>query len=219
MKTKSILLLLLASTFVATWGRAQPSREEVMTMQMPPPRYDVIKNLGYRGDYGYYLLDEARPDEGTSPNQWSFVLYRNTAAKDVWVSVSYAGPGCDHGHLTYGVWGKYEYKVFPGTAFAQTYRGYIWLGGGTESGDSTGGECVRTFDPSWARHLGTDQFGWGDEYVNVNLSQPGFLNFQTATASLTIKEIVVGAYATTHGEPGCGSFACRQPNWICLWTL
>lgn len=219
MKTNALILILVSSASGATSAWAQIAREQVMAMPMPPAHYDVVKNLGYRGDYGYYLLGESRPLEGDSPDQWNFVLYRNTAGKDIWIYPAYEGPGCAHGHLTYGVWGKYEYTMWPGITFlSRTYRGYVWLGGGTVSGDSINGQCVRTTQPSWAKSLGAAGaiFGWGELYKNVNLRQ---YPIKTATYSYTINEIVVGAYASSHGEGDCGVFACRQPNWINLWSL
>ncbi len=169
---------------------AQPTRQQMEAITMPPPRYDVTTTLDYNGDYGYYYVGSEREFTNTEnlgdPNKWYWVRYKNPGnTRNIWAWVSMGTSGvCSHGHLSYGVWGKWQYNF----GFSKV-SGWSRLGMGTKSGDSQPYSCV--WDVNNSLTSISQDFGWGDNYVNRNISGVG--------SYFRYTEYVVGGITVSHG--------------------
>lgn len=202
------LLVLTASGL-----HAQPTKAEMLAITMPRPSYSVTKTLTYRGDYGYYALGSDRalnhmaPDLG-NPNNWSWVRYINTAnVREIWSWVSLypnALNVCSHGHISYGLWGKYKAKI-GGIALV----GWQRIGMGTLSGDIVNGSCKWDVSNSFQRTFGED-FGWGTNYATMNIRN---------STNILYTEFVLGGITVSHNAVNCGSPLCGHPTYMVLYSL
>jgi hypothetical protein len=180
---------------IMTWGslaEAQPTKAQIKGMSMPRSSYNITKDLAYPGDYGYYYLGSTSALSTTADlsngSYWNWVRYKNPGnVRNIWSWASLSDPGvCSHGHISYGLWGRYAIKV-GGT----TFRGWVWVGGGTKSGDTnSNGSCVWDVDNSFEDTFGED-FGWGDMYTNLDITQ--------SSSILKYTEFVLGSIAVSHG--------------------
>lgn len=194
--------------------QSQPSKAAMEAITMPRASYNITKTLAYPGDYGYYSLGSDRPlnhmttDLG-NPNNWHWVRYVNNGnAREVWGWVSlYPNPSnvCNHGHVSFGLWGRYAYTVG-----GVTVRNWIRIGMGTQSGEIINGSCKWDVVNSFQQFAGPD-FGWGVKYATANI--------RNVTSAFKYTEFVLGGITVSHGAASCGTFQCGHPAYFVLYTL
>lgn len=218
MRRRVRLAALLGGLCLAPGGvAAQASPSEMATFFMPPPSGLVAtKTFGFAGDYGYYTAPaSAIAGSSARASDYRYVRYRGLAGKRVFVygawgstpvpAPSGGGDACGHAHASWGVWGRWQYRLI----FA-TISGWTFLGGGGMSGvRNPAGRCVFTpdnplaaFDPS---------FGWGQTFKSFDFRGSTYLT-----------DLVVGALSNTHGWGSCpasGFAACHEPSYIIGYTL
>ncbi len=204
MKSQMIFLfLILVCGFTLSLAQSPPSQAQVEAITMPPPHYNKTKDLTYAGDYGYYSLGNEREFSTTEnlgdPNLWYWVRYKNSGnVRNIWAWGSMNRYDvCSHGHISYVVWGKWQYNI-GGIA----YTGWSRLGLGTKSGfPQNNGSC------KWSVN---DIVGYGKDYTNSNISQvPSYFKFT---------EYVVGTLAVSHGGY-CDAGHCGHPTYTVLYSL
>lgn len=204
----------LSALVLAAWvphAQAQPTKAQIQGQTMPRSSYNQTTDLTYDGDWGYYHIGttgalSTSADLGNGA-YWNWVRYRNPGnVRNVWSWASLSDPGvCSHGHISYGLWGRYQFNIA-----GMTLRNWVWLGGGTKSGETnSSGNCVWDVDNSFEDTFG-ETFGWGDNYTNVNITQ--------TTSAFKYTEFVLGSIAVSHGGY-CGSFYCKHPTYSVLYSL
>ena len=214
--------LLFAGTTMA-FGQATES--EMRVFPMPPVKgYAEEKAFAYTGDYGYYSVPFfSFPGGGNLPSDYEYVKYSNLSGKKVYIygawgttripepKLDSAGniiaDNCGHAHSSYGVWGRYEFKLL-----VWNFRGWSFLGGGSMSGVREGGpgrwgRCVFKVDNP-LKLIDMGRFGWGQEFLSFDF-----------TGSTIFKELVLGVQSNTHGWGSCRQFACLEPSWAIAYTL
>jgi|GEM_PF-6033658 len=204
-----IMSLILAAAAVAS---AQPTKAQMQAINMPAPFYNVTKDLKYTGDYGYYTVGSLRqlPHQTVnlgSPSNWNWIRYTNSGnVRNVWAYGSAYNSGvCNHGHISYGLWGKYQYTII-----GQAITGWSRLAMSTQSGEMINGTCKWEIDNSFSRFAGED-FGWGTKYINSDArSFPSYFKY---------KEYVLGGIVVSHGGANCGTFQCGHQWYAVLYSL
>lgn len=207
--TLRIMALSLASAAVVS---AQPTKAQMLAITMPAPFYNVTKDLKYPGDYGYYTVGTLRqlPHQTTnlgSPSNWNWVRYTNSGnVRNVWAYGSAYNSGvCNHGHISYGLWAKYQYS-YNGVVI----RNWLRIAMSTQSGEMINGSCKWEIDNSFSRFAGED-FGWGTKYINSDIrTSPSYFKFT---------EYVLGGIVASHGGGNCGTFQCGHPWYAVLYSL
>jgi hypothetical protein len=215
-------LLVLSST--SAFAQATPS--ELKAFVMPPPQgFAQQKTFNAIGDSGYFQVPySASPGGGIEQKDYQFVRYNNVkvgkkltiwadwfSAIDAPVYDPASGEfldGCQHTHLSYGVWGRWEVKTMFGLS-----EGWVYLGGGSMSGmRDAANNCVHVVNNPLRRL--DPRFGWGNER----------LEFDVNVTYSFYKDFAIGVQANTHGSGTCtvpaGQFkACLEPAWAEAFIL
>ena len=219
-------LLGFFAVIAALMTYSQPSHAQATSAEMqafPPPvaEYAQTKNIGYVGDYGYYLVPTVSlVGGGATATDYTYVRYTGVSGKKVWIYGSWGNTpipaavgntdACGHAHNNFGVWGRYEFKLLPNIP---PVSGWTFLGGGSQSGQrDSNGKCVLKADNPY-KTIDNGRFGWGQDFLQLDLNKLYY-----------IKELVIGVQSNTHGWGSCsvpsGSFkACKEPSWSILYTL
>jgi hypothetical protein len=207
----------------ATMAFGQALESEMRAFPMPPINgYAAEKAFSYTGDYGYYSVPQSSSEGGgIGAEDYHYVKYSNLSGKNVYIygawgttpipEPTYDGrewrDACGHAHVSYGVWGRYEFKFF-----RSRISRWVFLGGGSMSGVREGvpgrwGRCVHKVDNPY-KSIDNGRFGWGQEFLSFDFTGGTFL-----------KEVVLGVQSNTHGWGTCGKFACLEPSWAIAYTL
>lgn len=215
---------------LAISAQAQMSEAETRNIPFPPPKpYTAVKVFQYTGDYLYTTLGRSAPTENTylrtmTYSDYDYFAYLGTRGKRLYVWIRYngtpatTGGACEHTHLNYGAKGYYAI-----TYMGNTYNGWTWVGGGTQSGDwnATTNTCNRSVNNSLGATLPI--FGWGDDLINV----PGTIISGPVARYIDLVSLAV--MAPTHGVGDCEplfnpntGFAfkmCLDDARVDAWTL
>jgi hypothetical protein len=220
----------IAFLVLAISARAQLTQQQTKDFPIPAPKpYKAVKSFAYVGDYLYTSLGRSKPTENTyirgiSYNDYDYFLYGGVRGKRLYMTVSYNGTPptnefeCGHTHLNYGATGYYTLN-FRG----QTYTGWTWLGGGTQSGtwNNTTKTCKRSVNNSFSATL--PDLGWGTDLIDIAGTQI------SSAAARYIDVVMFAVMAPTHGAGDCNpltnpatgfSFkACLDDARVNAWTL
>jgi hypothetical protein len=201
-----------ATLAIAAFVHSQPTKAQVKAMSVPRPAYNVTTSLDYVGDYGYYNLGSltSMPTNAdlSDPSRWKWVRYTNPAnVRSIWAWAAIGDGACGHAHISWGLWGKYAYKIAGFNIVKWT-----WLGGATQSGDvGANGSCVWNVNNSMQQAFG-ENYGWGDNYLNVNANVIG--------ASFKYTEFVLGSISVSHGSVSCPpTNYCSHPTYSILYSV
>lgn len=192
------ILALAAST------EAQMTQQQTKDFPIPPPKaYKAVKSFNYVGDYLYTTLGHAAPTDnnyvrGMSYNDYEYFLYGGVRGKRLNILVSYNGTppttagGCEHTHVNYGAKGYYTLS-FRG----QTYSGWTWLNGGTQSGNwnSSTNRCNRSVNNGLIPI--SPDFGWGVDFIDIAGT------VVSSSAAHYIDNVILAVMAPTHGAGDC----------------
>lgn len=219
----------LTILILAASAGAQMSQQQTKDFPIPVPKaYKATKSFGYVGDYLYTTLGHTAPTPNTyltglSYSSYEYFYYSGVRGKKLNIWISYKGTtpttpgGCEHTHLNYGAKGYYT-LVFRG----QTYRGWTWLAGGTQSGmwNSSTNTCRRSVDNDLADF--DPIFGWGTDFIEISGTAV------SSAAAHYIDNVILAVMAPTHGAGDCNPVtnpatgfafkACLDDAYVSAWT-
>jgi hypothetical protein len=201
-----------AALAMTATAHAQPTKAQVQGMAVPLLSYNVTTSLDYVGDYGFYTLGSLTSlpfnADLSNPSLWKWVRYKNPAnVRNIWAWAANGDGACGHAHISWGLWGRYSYRIasLPLTKL-------VWLGGATQSADTgPNGSCLWNVKNSFQQTFGED-YGWGDNYLNVNITSRG--------SGFKYTEFILGSFSVSHGAASCPpTNYCSHPTYSVLYSV